>query len=102
MTTVNLEALEKLPRLPLGKIHDMEGAKVALFVGNNTAHVGRLKMVAAHTRGNRTLAVTKVRVVRRNGRATRHAQTVIWQFYHGEKERGFAVLEVADRKDGAR
>lgn len=93
--TWNLEALENLPRIDFRHIENHEGSIVALFVGNNTAHIGRLKTVAARTRGNRTMAVVKVTVLRRSGRVTRHHQTMLWPFRHGEKERGFAVISTS-------
>lgn len=92
---MDFETMEKLPRLELGEADSNIGAKIALFE-NNTAYVGRLKMIGARTRGNKTLGMHKVRVVKRSGEKRNMGSLALWLYRapYG-KSRGFAVLEVA-------
>lgn len=87
--------LEKLPRLPLGDVHLHEGAKVAVFTGNQ-AVIGKVGYIPAATRGNVTLGFRKSRIVRRNGRDTQNGRIALWEYREPYgKNKGFAVLETA-------
>lgn len=55
----------------------MYGEIIAVKAGNQI-HIGRLKRVRASTRGNKTDALVRTTIVRRNGRVTKHGTIPIW------------------------